>query len=65
MLVLSRNAGQGIQINANIRVYVLRDEQGSVQLGIEAPRSVPVARLELLDHANSAPARTMQSGRRR
>lgn len=49
MLVLRRSRGQSIVIgkNANIIVKVLRDEAGVITLGIKAPKSVLVDRLEV------------------
>jgi carbon storage regulator len=47
MLVLSRKAGQSIMIGSNIRVVVVRLERDHVELGIEAPREVPVRRFEV------------------
>ena len=48
MLVLTRKSDEELLIHGNIRVRVLSIEQGRVRLGISAPRSVPVARAELL-----------------
>lgn len=47
MLVLSRREGEGIRIGPDVMVYVLRDRDGHVRLGIEAPRTVDIARVEL------------------
>lgn len=47
MLVLSRKPEQRIQIGDNITITVLRLRGGTVQIGIEAPRSTPVVRGEL------------------
>ena len=47
MLVLSRKPEQKIQIGDNITITVLRLRGGTVQIGIEAPRSTPVVRGEL------------------
>lgn len=44
MLVLSREAGQEIQIGPDIRVTVVRVAGGRVTLGIDAPRTVGVRR---------------------
>jgi carbon storage regulator len=48
MLVLARRIGEEIQIAGNIRVRVLAVRGNQVRLGITAPLSVPVTRLELL-----------------
>jgi carbon storage regulator len=46
MLVLTRKSGQTIIISDQIRVSVVSVGRGRVQLGIEAPDSVPVRRIE-------------------
>ncbi len=48
MLVLTRRIGEEIVIAGNIRVAVLAINGQTIRLGITAPRSVPVARSELL-----------------
>jgi len=48
MLVLTRRIGEEILIAGNIRVTVVAVKGQNVRLGIMAPASVPVARLELL-----------------
>jgi carbon storage regulator len=47
MLVLSRRLNETIRIGADIRVTVLAVKGGKVQLGLEAPREVPILRAEL------------------
>jgi len=48
MLVLRRKIGQAIRINDNIRI-VIQDVQNEhiVRIGIEAPKEIPVHRLEI------------------
>lgn len=46
MLVLSRNENQSIVINDNIYIHVQKIEGGRVILGVQAPRHIPVDRLE-------------------
>lgn len=48
MLVLSRKAGDTIQIADNIEVKVLEVKGDTVRIGIEAPRSVGIVRGELI-----------------
>jgi carbon storage regulator len=48
MLVLTRRIGEELMIAGNIRVMVVAVKGNQVRLGIAAPASVPVARLELL-----------------
>jgi carbon storage regulator len=47
MLVLSRSAGESVQIGDAV-VMVLRDDAGRVRLGIDAPLHVNIVRTELL-----------------
>jgi len=48
MLVLGRKAGQAVRIGDEITVTVLGvREDGTVRLGIEAPREIPVHREEI------------------
>ena len=48
MLVLTRKRSQRIAIGDQITVTVLEIGSNRVRLGIEAPREVPIHRLELL-----------------
>jgi carbon storage regulator len=61
MLVLSRRAGERIQIGDQIEVTVVRIGPGVVRIGIEAPTEMTVLRDEvrqnLLISANRASAR--------
>ena len=50
MLVLARKVGQSIIINDNVEVLVIEVRGEQVRLGIEAPRTIPVHRKELLEH---------------
>lgn len=47
MLVLSRKANQSIMIGSDIRIIVVGVDRDQVKLGIDAPRDVPVHRLEI------------------
>ncbi len=49
MLVLTRKAGEGIVIGDDIRVTVIELKGGGVRIGIEAPRSTKVHRLEVYE----------------
>ncbi len=48
MLVLTRRIGEEIVIAGNVRLKVVAINGHRIRLGITAPPSVPVARLELL-----------------
>jgi carbon storage regulator len=47
MLVLSRKANQSVRIGDNITINVVRIKGNTIQLGIEAPKDIPVVRAEL------------------
>jgi carbon storage regulator len=57
MLVLSRRVGEEIVIDGNIRITVVALRGQQVRLGITAPKSVAVAREELLDRSVECAAR--------
>jgi carbon storage regulator len=50
MLVLTRRIGEEIVIADDIHVSVLSIKGKQIRIGITAPRSVPVARRELLEN---------------
>ena len=47
MLVLARKQGESIRIGEDVVLTVLHIGRGRVQIGIEAPRDVPIRREEL------------------
>lgn len=47
MLVLSRKNGESIVIGGGITVTVVRVKGNAVQIGIDAPKEIPVRRSEL------------------
>jgi len=49
MLVLARKVGQSIVISDNIELLVIEVRGDQVRLGIDAPKSIPVHRKELLE----------------
>ena len=49
MLQLTRKPGETIVIGDDIRVQVIQIAGGAVRIGIDAPRSVPVYREEILE----------------
>lgn len=49
MLVLTRDRMEVVSIGDAIRVQVLEVRGSRVRLGIEAPRSIPVHRFEILE----------------
>lgn len=48
MLVLQVKVGDSIYIADNIRVKVIRDLNGSIKLGIDAPIHIPVHREKVM-----------------
>ena len=49
MLVLSRKAGESIDIDGRIKVTILKLKGNQVSVGIDAPRDVAIVRSELGD----------------
>lgn len=47
MLILSRKAGQKLQIGDNVSITILEVHGNTVRVGIEAPREIRVLRGEL------------------
>jgi carbon storage regulator len=47
MLVITRKKGESILIGDNIEITVVKLDDGSVKLAIEAPRNVTILRKEL------------------
>lgn len=51
MIVFRRTAGQAIHIGNDIRIVITEVEPGKrVHIGIEAPLTTPVHRLEIYEH---------------
>ena len=47
MLILTRRIGETIIINDDIKIMVLRADNGTVRLGFEAPKDVSIHREEI------------------
>jgi carbon storage regulator len=47
MLIITRKPGERVMVGDDIVVHVMELVGGSVRIGIEAPRSVPVYREEI------------------
>jgi len=54
VLVLTRNVGETIVIGNNVRVTIVQLKGDQVRVGIEAPREVPVPRLEVFEELRRA-----------
>lgn len=48
MLIMSRKQGQCVCVGEDIRITIVRIDNQTVRIGIEAPGDVPVARGELM-----------------
>ena len=53
MLILTRNAGQTLNIGADIEVTVLGVQGNQVRIGITAPRDISVHREEIYNRIKS------------
>lgn len=60
MLVLSRTAGRDIKIGDNVLVKILSVRDGTVKIGVDAPKNVNIARTELLTHAINPPVEVFE-----
>lgn len=72
MLVLTRRVDESIMIGADIKITVVAMKNGTVKLGIDGPKEIPILRTELIpktkfdlnaqreklgaDHSSSEPA---------
>lgn len=55
MLIMSRKQGQSVRVSEGIRITVVRIDNQTVRIGIEAPGDVPVARGELMADQSGEP----------
>ena len=56
MLILSRRINECVMIADDVKVMILGINGSQVKIGIEAPKSVPVHRLEIYHKIHSDPA---------
>lgn len=54
MLIVKRKVGETIRIGKDITVSVLHEENGSICIGVDAPVSLTVLRLELDDRIKNS-----------
>jgi carbon storage regulator len=54
VLVLTREVGQSIVIGNNVRITVVQVRGDQARIGIDAPREVPVHRLEVFEELQGA-----------
>ncbi len=62
MLVLSRRSGESIIIDGKIEVKIITLKGGTVKVGIEAPREIPVHRKEIYEAIRKANEAAAESG---
>jgi len=53
MLVLNRKEGEEIQIGNNVVIKVISISDGTIKIGIEAPKELPILRGELYQNVKS------------
>lgn len=53
MLILSRKTGEAIFIEENIKITILSLMGNQVRVGIEAPKDIPIHRLESFKKTDS------------
>lgn len=49
MLIITRKKGQSLKIGDDIEITVSRIDDGSVKIGINAPKNITILRKELYD----------------
>lgn len=59
MLVLTRKVNQSIVIGDNIELLILECKDGTVKIGIEAPKNVKVFRKEIVDEVINENSRAL------
>ena len=47
MLVLSRKLGQSFHVGEGVRITVVKIDNNSVRIGIDAPEQIPIQRREI------------------
>jgi carbon storage regulator len=65
MLILSRTSGESITIGDDIKITVLSSHRGTVRVGIDAPRDIPVHREEVHDRIQEQSSSSTRTGARR
>ncbi len=55
MLVLGRKPGEYVMIGDNIKVKVVKSEEGDLRLAIDAPREINIVRGEIYENRYQLP----------
>ena len=63
MLILSRKRNEKIMIGDDISIMIVDIRGDQVQIGIDAPRSIPVHRHEIYEEIKSSTLRAAESGK--
>lgn len=53
MLIITRKKGESLMIGDDIEITVSRIDDGSIKLGIKAPKSINILRKELYEQVES------------
>lgn len=53
MLVLGRKLGEYVVIDDKIKIKVVKSENGSLRIAIEAPKEMKIIRGEILENLNN------------
>jgi len=54
MLILTRKEGEKVIINDNIVIEILEIDRGTIKMGIDAPKEIPILRAEIKDEIRSS-----------
>ena len=65
MLVLTRKVDEKIAIGADIIIVVQRISPSQVSIGVQAPRDVPIMRMEVLERIRKANIEARSKGGQR
>lgn len=53
MLIITRKKGESLIIGENIEITVLKLEDGSIKLGIDAPKNITILRKEIYEQVKN------------
>ncbi len=65
MLVLSRKLGQGLKVGNGVRITIVKIDNNSVRIGIEAPQDVSIQRQEIAFEVPEPTAKKRRGHKRR